>query len=154
MRRMTIALLPFVLAACQPQVGPLTDADVAAIERALQSFQDAALAGDFATAVESYAEDAVFLPPDAPVYEGREAEIEHLESGPPVVSFSWNAVDVDGVGDLAYARGPYSVSVLLGADTVSMQGKWLGIFRRQPDGVWRMSHEIWNLDHPMPSAGD
>jgi len=150
MRLMTLPLMLFVCAACQPQARPLSDEDVASIRGAVQSFQDAALAGDFATAVESYAVDAVFMPPNAPIYEGREAELAHLETGPPVVAFSWNAIEVDGSGDLAYARGPYSVSVLIGADTVSMLGKWVGIFRRQPDGAWRMALEIWNFDDAMP----
>jgi len=146
--------LMLVIAACQPQAAPLSDDDVASIERALQSFQDAALAGDFTTAVESYTEDAVFMPPNAPIYVGREAELDHLESGAPAVSFAWSAVEVHGVGDLAYARGPYAVSFLMGADTVSIQGKWVGIFRKQPDGAWRMSLEIWNLNDPLPPTAD
>jgi ketosteroid isomerase-like protein len=142
----------FACAACQPQAGPLSDEDVAAINAAIRSFREAALAGDFAAAAETYTVDAVFMPPDAPIYEGREAEIDHLRSGPPVVSFSWRAVELDGIGDLAYARGPYRVAVLMGADTVSMQGKWLGIFRKQPDATWQMAVECWNLDQAMPAA--
>jgi ketosteroid isomerase-like protein len=150
MRRVMLPLLMFAVAACQPQAGPLSDEDVAAINAALQSFQEAALAGDVETAVLTYTEDAVFMPFDQPMYEGRAAEMDHLESGPPVVSFSWSAAAVEGVGALAYGRGPYTVSVLMGADTVSMQGKWLGVFEKQLDGTWQMAVECWNLDAPLP----
>jgi ketosteroid isomerase-like protein len=66
------------------------------------------------------------------------------------MDFSWNADQVEGIGGLAYASGPYSVSVLMGADTVSMEGKWVGIFKEQADGMWRMTLEIWNLNEPLP----
>jgi ketosteroid isomerase-like protein len=38
----------------------------------------------------------------------------------------------------------------MGADTVSMQGKWLGVFEKQLDGTWQMAVECWNLDAPLP----
>jgi ketosteroid isomerase-like protein len=114
-------LLPFaiILTACQPQPQPLSDEDVAAIRSVVQSFGEAALAGDWSTAAESYAVDAVFMPPNEAIYEGRAAEVAHLEAAPPVLSCSSVPVDVDGYGDLAYARGNYSLSLLVGADTVA-----------------------------------
>jgi ketosteroid isomerase-like protein len=140
-----------MLTACQPQPQPLSDEDVAAIRGVVQAFNEAALAGDFSTAVESYAGDAVFMPPNDPIYEGREAEVAHLEATPPVLSYSSAPVEVDGSGDLAYARGAYSLSLLVGADTVAMEGKWVHIFRKQPDGSWLITLDIWNSDHPSPS---
>ena len=151
--RISSILLPcaITLTACQPQPQPLSDEDIAAIKDVVQAFGDAALAGDFSTAVESYAVDAVFMPPNDPIYEGREAEVAHLEATPPVLSYSSAPVEVDGRGDLAYARGAYSLSLLVGADTVAMEGKWVQIFRKQPDGSWLTTLDIWNSDHPLPS---
>jgi len=150
MRRMILPLMLTVAAACQPQAGPLSDEDVAAIRSVIQSFGEAALAGHFSTAAESYAVDAVFMPPNAAIYEGRAAEVAHLEATPPVLSYTSAAVDVGGSGDLAYARGAYALSLLIGADTVAMQGKWVHIFRRQPDGSWLITLDIWNTDDPLP----
>jgi len=142
----------FAITACQTGVAPLSDEDVAAIRSLVQSFGDAALAGDFATAAESYAVDAVFMPPNAPIYEGRDAEVGHLEAAPPVLSYSSALVEVDGYGDLAYARGTYSLSLLVGADTVAMEGKWVQIFRKQPDGSWFITLDIWNSNAPESTA--
>ncbi len=145
-------LLPFAitLTACQPQPQPLSDEDVAAIRSVVQSFGEAALAGDWSTAAESYAVDAVFMPPNEAIYEGRAAEVAHLEATPPVLSYSSAAVDVDGSGDLAYARGAYSISLLVGADTVALEGKWVHIFKKQPDGSWLITLDIWNSNDPLP----
>ena len=145
-------LLPFAitLTACQPQLQLLSDEDVAAIRSLVQSFGEAALAADFATAAESYAVDAVFMPPNEAIYEGRAAEVAHLEATPPVLSYSSAAVDVDGSGDLAYARGAYSISLLVGADTVALEGKWVHIFKKQPDGSWLITLDIWNSNDPLP----
>ena len=72
MRRMILPLMLFVSAACRPQAGPLSDEDVASIKNAVQSFQEAALAGDFSAAVESYTEDAILMPLPP-------TEAEHME---------------------------------------------------------------------------
>jgi len=146
-------LLPFAitLTACQPQPQPLSEEDVTAIRSVVQAFGEAALAGDFSTAVESYAADAVFMPPNEAIYEGRAAELAHLEAAPPVLAYSSVPVEVDGNGDLAYARGTYSISLLVGADTLSIEGKWVHIFRKQPDGSWSITLDIWNSDNPLPA---
>jgi hypothetical protein len=54
-RRIPSAVLAIalVLCACEPGVAPLSEEDVASINEAVRSFQEAALAGDFAAAVES-----------------------------------------------------------------------------------------------------
>jgi ketosteroid isomerase-like protein len=154
LQRVPFILLPFAitLTACRPQPQPLSDEDVAAIRGVVQSFGEAALAGDFSTAAESYAVDAVFMPPNGAIYEGRAAEVAHLEATPPVLSYSSAPVEVDGYGDLAYARGAYSLSLLVGADTVAMEGKWVHIFRKQPDGSWLITLDIWNSNDPLPAA--
>ena len=67
-----------------------------------------------------------------------------------MLSFTSSAVDVDGYGDLAYARGIYSLSFLAEVDTVTVDGKWVQIFRKQPDGSWLIALDIWNSDDPLP----
>ena len=56
-------------------------------------------------------------------------------------------VAIDGRGDLAFARGTYSWTVRVGeGEPVSDTGKWLTIGRRQADGTWLLSQDIWNSD--------
>jgi ketosteroid isomerase-like protein len=33
-------------------------------------------------------------------------------------------------------------------------GKDLVIFKRQPDGSWKVYRDCWNFDKPLPSASD
>lgn len=56
-------------------------------------------------------------------------------------------MEIDGAGDLAYARGTFSWTFRVGeGEPVSDAGKWIAIWRRQPDGSWLASHDIWNSD--------
>ncbi len=56
-------------------------------------------------------------------------------------------IEIDGRGDLAFARGTYSWTVRIGdGEPVADHGKWLTIWREQADGTWLLSQDIWNSD--------
>ena len=56
-----------------------------------------------------------------------------------------------GYSDLAYLRGTYTMTFTIpGAAPIDEQGKFLQIYRRQPDGSWEMAREIYNSDLPLP----
>ena len=54
-------------------------------------------------------------------------------------------------GDLAYTYGSYR-SRLMGEDgkLVMEPGKWLTIWKKQPDGGWRIAVDTYNTDIPPP----
>jgi ketosteroid isomerase-like protein len=92
------------LSACSKTPAAFSDADRTSIQAAVDSFTNAIKSGDYAAAASWYTVDAVFMPPNAPVVEGRPAIQKTLESFGKVSAFSQPVVEVDGVGDLAYAR--------------------------------------------------
>ena len=72
----------------------------------------------------------------------------------PAVSNAKGAVtDVVGYGDLAYSRGNYSMTLTIPGVPMPIeeQGKFVQIYRKQADGSWKMTREIYNSDLPLPT---
>ena len=102
-----------------------------------------------------YADDAILMPTAEPVVRGKAAiteEWKHILAIPAFQNESkLGGVAVASAGDLAYTYGSYR-SQLMGEDgkLVTEPGKWLTIWKRQPDGGWRIAVETYNTDIPPP----
>jgi uncharacterized protein (TIGR02246 family) len=159
-RTVLLAVPAFALAsaACQPpaqEVGALSDEEVAAIEGVIQEYVRTALAGDLDAWAALWTEDAVKMNPDAPSLEGRDA-IREWMAAMTLTEFTASVTEVDGRGDLAYARGAFSATGTVEGTPeplVVERGKFLSILRKQPDGAWRIAIDIWNSDLPPPGPG-
>ncbi len=150
-----VAVLALTIMGCQalpPEVGQLSDEDVAAIRGSSDTYAQLTLAGDFAGLAAMFTEDAVRMPPNAPAHEGRTAIQAFMEAYPPITEFESTTTEVGGAGDVAFARGTYSLMATPeGApEPVSDRGKWVSIFRRQADGTWLITANVWNSDLPLP----
>jgi ketosteroid isomerase-like protein len=102
-------------------------------------------------------EDVVFLVPNGPPVEGRAAVRAFGEAFPHLTAFTAEASEVAGNGGLAYNRGAYSFTATPDSGPpLNEQGKFLGVYRRQPDGSWRISRNIWNANLPpqAPAPGN
>jgi len=138
MRRMILPLMLAVVAACQPQGGPLTDADIAAIREANEAFEAALLAGDWDAALGLYVEDAVQLAPEEPPTLGRAAIGERFKrfTGLNIVDRDYRIQKIEGSGDVAYVWGTLRQHYTWAdQDEPSENGaEMLRTLRRQPDG--------------------
>ena len=101
-----------------------------------------------------YADNSIFMPPNAPLLRGRD----------PLKSFYTNMIakgatdlrlepdEVSGHGPIAYESGSYSVSYENGA--VRDRGKYLLVLRNMA-GTWRTEKTIWSSDlPPAPAQAD
>jgi uncharacterized protein (TIGR02246 family) len=153
----TLVVAMFVasgISACSKTPAAFSDADRTSIQAAVDSFTNAIKSGDYATAASWYTVNAVFMPPNAPAVEGRPAIQKNFESFGKVSAFSQPVVEVDGVGDLAYARVNFDLTFTPPNTTAPMsdKGKVLIVMRKEADGKWRTSRGIFNSDLPMPGA--
>jgi uncharacterized protein (TIGR02246 family) len=132
------------------------DDDVAAIAAVSDARADAFRRGDAAAIAARFTEDGLLMAPGAPAARGREAVRAYyqklfdefdadLESG-------YDEVEVSG--DLAFGRGFAKVTVRPkgGGPAVVSTAKYLNLLRRQADGAWLTTHDIWNGNEPDPPA--
>lgn len=111
------------------------------IERTIRAYAAASNAGDVDSLVSLYADDAVVLPPDHGPVAGRQAIADFWREGlEPGMELT--PVRITVAGDLAYAVGRY-VLPPTAADPAD-SGKMVFCLRRQPDGRWRVTADIWN----------
>ncbi|NNG17772.1 MAG: DUF4440 domain-containing protein [Gemmatimonadales bacterium] len=152
------AALAFAVAACQPAAeapampAALSEQDMATIRGMLESYGTTVTAKDWATYIGYYADDAVRMPPNEPMYQGKDAILAYAEALPAVTNLTLTTQLIDGQGNLAYARGSYSFDVgPAEGELMNMVGKWHAIYERQADGSWLCVSDIWNTDAPVPA---
>ena len=155
MRRLALAVLSLAfLAACQPGVAPLTHEDIAALNALRAAYIEGAVAGDADYVAAVFSEDALWWGADAPAIEGRAAirALHEPAPGRTVQDFTITSLGLDGYGDLAFDRGTWSETYVdEGVDEpVTVVGKYVVIARKQDDGTWLWTLDIWNTDTPMP----
>ena len=145
---MVVAIMAMV--AC----GKKTDtAKVIELQKELTAKWDKAMnAGDADALASLYADDAIRMQPNEPVWEGKEAIRSGFRS--LLENFSVNGVnnvaDVILADDYAIVRGTskYDVIPKAGGQPVHGEGKYLDIRKLQPDGSWKSVLSIWNSDLP------
>ena len=149
--RPAICGLVVLLAACQASPPPLSDADKAAIRAVSDSFVAYVRTNRDSAAASLFTENAVWMPANRGIAEGRPAILAAFQASRALESFSLTSVDVEGRGDLAYVRGTYAFAITSadGKSAVGDHGKFLEIRRRQADGKWLVAAEIFNSDQPV-----
>jgi uncharacterized protein (TIGR02246 family) len=99
-----------------------------------------------------YAPDAVYLQPSGARVTGRPAIrdvckkiMDHFNS-----DIAFHSLASDHSGDLAYDSGEYRESLIKLSDKTDaeVQGNYVMIFKRQPDGTWLIAEQMWTLVTP------
>jgi len=103
-----------------------------------------------------YADDAVLLPPDAPIATDKKSIRESWAGllGPSTsVSWKWTKVEVAQSGELGYIYGSYKLTIGAsgGSSAVSDTGKFLEVWKMQPSGKWKCIVDTYNSDLPAPA---
>ncbi len=141
-------------AGCAPG-GPaaLSEADRTALRASDQKFADAVLAQNWAAVAALYTSEASFMPPNGPLVKGADSIQAWMAAFPPVTTFTLEPQQTDGVGDLAYVRGIYTMNFTMPGATgpTEDRGKYIVIGRKQADGSWLISEDIFNSDVPLPA---
>jgi uncharacterized protein (TIGR02246 family) len=109
-----------------------------------------ASANDVDGTVSYYTDDASLLAPNAPIATGKQAiRASWASLLTPGNTLSWEAkrVEVSRSGDLAYEIGTYRLAMKGAQD----RGKFVVVWKKQPDGQWKVAADIFNSD--LPPAG-
>ena len=124
----------------------LSSSDIAAIRAAEAALAEAFEDSDPTAWVNHYADDGIFAGPGAPTIEGRAA---FLAAAPQISISSMEIVaeSTIGAGDFAATTGRATwVSGPRGSGAPTTRRRFLMVWRREPDGLWRIARELLNED--------
>ncbi len=150
--------LPFLVPACQRRaVVDTRREDERAIRAADATCLKAAQVKDVDRAVSCYADDASWLPPNAPIANGKEAIragwAQLLASPGFAIDWQITKLDISRAGDLAYTLYAYQLT-MRGPDAKPLtdRGKDMAVWKKQPDGSWKIAADTFNSDLPLTVA--
>ena len=104
--------------------------------------------GDAGAIAVHFTTDAVLMPPGMPSMTGRKAVENYYQS--IFDEYHTDLIseyrEVDLAGDLAYGRGHAKVTLISknGDDTIYSESEYINILKRQQNGSWKTTHDIWN----------
>lgn len=122
-----------------------------------QEVMQASHSNDVGRVVSMYAEDAVLMPPNDTDLIGTDEirswwqdYFEFFE----IVSNVETEREVTVAGDQAFERAAFSVVISSRKNGAEIRDdvRALTVWRRQPGGEWRISHQIWNSTKPVGSG--
>jgi ketosteroid isomerase-like protein len=122
-----------------------------------QQVLKASLAGDVSLIVDMYAEDAVIMPPNDTTLYGKD-EIrswwEDYFSFFRITSVLETEREITVAGDQAFERESFSATIIPKESGARILDdiRSLSVWRREPDGGWKISHQIWNSTKPVGSG--
>ena len=129
------------------------NADVAQVRAADAAVTRAITTKDVDAISGYYANDAILMPTAEPMIKGKAAireEWQHILAIPNFTNQT-TTQDVKVSGDLAYTYGVYR-SKMMGENgkPVEEPGKFVTVWRREPDGKWRIVLDTYNTDIMPP----
>jgi uncharacterized protein (TIGR02246 family) len=118
-----------------------------AIEEGNAKFSAAVRQADGAAIAALYTDDATLLPPDMDAIQGRSG-IETFWKGGLQMGIKdavLTTVNVAGGGDLAYEIGKFALKIQPeGKEPLEQKGKYVVVWKKTPDGAWKLHVDIWN----------
>ena len=159
MLRRTVLMLTiaFLSCGCKNEPPDTRALDERAVRDADAVTLKAAQANDVNGAVANYADDADWLPPNAPLVHGKSAiraGWAKLISNPGfTIDWQINKLEVARSGDMAYTIYTYQMTVD-GANgkPITDQGKDMAVWKKQSDGSWKMVADTFNSDLAVKQA--
>jgi len=124
------------------------------ITQAWRQFEEVWVKGDATAAAEWYTEDAINMPPDVEDCQGRSA-IQRVFSGilsgvKEVVDMAFTTRELDVYEGTAYELGTFAdTHIPHGGDETTFLGRYMCVWKRQPDGTWKIHRFIFNS---LPSS--
>ncbi|HEX6997450.1 MAG TPA: DUF4440 domain-containing protein [Gammaproteobacteria bacterium] len=129
---------------------PSLEEDLAAIADFNRRYLEAINAEDIEALGHLTTEGHVMLPPNRPPIVGKAANDEANRRAFEQFDFeeTWTPEETEVDGDLAYQRGTFVVVATprAGGEKRESRGSFLRIYKRQPNGEWRMIRDMFNSD--------
>jgi uncharacterized protein (TIGR02246 family) len=153
MRLAVVCLIALSTACTTPPPKPIDYAQQ--IRDAESARMKAAAAKDLEAFAAFYADDASILNPNEPILTGKQPIKDGLKPMLADPQFALTLlptkVEVSKSGDLAFTQGPYKFAFSdIRGNKFEDEGKFLTVWRRLPDGTWKIVADTMNSDLPLP----
>lgn len=153
-RMYLLCLVSFAICACSQPAAQMPDtraSDEAAIRSASAGWSKAAQAKDLDKSTAVFADDGIAMYPKMPILEGKDAirkGWQQMLSAPgPGLTFATSGIEVARSGDIAWEHGKYEYATADKKGIVSIEkGKYVTVWKKQPDGSWKVAADIDNPD--------
>ncbi len=142
-----------IMTSCAPQ-RPDPDQVRKAIEEADARFLKGVEQKDDSLSASVYAEDAAIFLANAPMIKGRDQIREFHRSVLPIIrEFKMKVLKVEVADSLAYEVGEYTMTLQAsGSPATQDTGKFVEVFKLQPNGNWLMVADISNSNLPLAES--
>jgi ketosteroid isomerase-like protein len=145
-----LVLVCVFVSACAPSVKQSPD-DLKALVNSLgDQAEKAFLSGDVDVMLQFYTDDIISMPDGFPMVRGK-ADLRRMtkaifSSGLKFKSLESTTTDVQCGGDYVYEVGTYRQAVVMPGESEATQseGKYVTIWKKQPDGQLKIAVEIYN----------
>ena len=141
----------------QPPASTASKTGEAVLRDMEAKFAAAVAAKDSKAFLSFWAEDAAIFPPGSPIVVGKDKILANWADilNNPDVSLTWSPdkMQVSASGDLGYTYGKYQ-SARKGPEgqATIRNGKYVTIWRKEPDGAWRVVVDLGTPSDPPPPA--
>ena len=137
----------FLLMHCQPkQATEVADKEtISAVSAArARAFNE----GNAAGIAIHFTDSARLMPPGSPTLIGKDEVQKYYQSifDQYITELESGYLEVEVSGDMAYGRGLAKVTLYdkSTGDTTYAESEYINILKRQSDGTWKTTHDIWN----------
>ena len=127
--------------------------DFCQVRKAIGRFEESLKAGDMDEVAEMYSGRAIILPPNEEIVKGREAIKNFWKHGNyKYFEFISKEVELSGTANIVYQVVNHSVKYQQEGQEPKVwgPGKFVRIWKKQPDGSWKLHIEMWSLNHAQP----
>ncbi len=115
-------------------------------------YAGAVTSGDQDLWLTNWDDDGVQMRPDSQSVVGKKAIEERVRKNWPTMTMTMTikVEEAAAAGDWGYAKGTYlqTITPRAGGPVTRVDGKWLDILKRQPDGSWRLYIDCFNSNVP------
>jgi len=138
------------LAGCAEKSEDGTEVDVERIQTIWRIYSKARVVGDAEVWLSLWDEKGIQMPPGAPARskDVLDEMIPDAFASGSVSSMNIYPEEINVAGNWAYGRGTYDSERMVKGEAVRVDGKFLTILKRQPDGTWRIYRDCFNSNIP------
>jgi ketosteroid isomerase-like protein len=141
-----------ILACCTTMGKAKPQADVAAIEKIWESYTTGANTGNVDLWMSLWDENGIRLAPDVPAAHGKAQILPGMQKalGAFNIKIDIKREEIVVLDDYAFSSGTFTrrMAPKAGGPETFFDGKFLTVFKRQPDGSWRIFRDSFNSNVP------